>query len=193
MRKSIILLLLALVSCVTMQAKDGLTFSFLQGETAISFAVDWSDLTINGMKPDDWIEFRNIEQPEYNATREYEDQLLPRYNDLIARANKELANVNLFITKTAGRKYTLTIKPQNITKKGDCSIECTIRETTTGRRMVEFVITGKGGTFGSMSNLWGDGMKSAGKKLGKLICKHLGYDPTVRDRIDRVLSKAGIE
>lgn len=150
-------------------------------------------MTIAGFSPKDWVNVRQTEQPEYNAQYELENQLKTRINDFIASANKQLTNVSLFLTSEKGRKYTLYIQPKNIERKGNNNIKCSIKETATGKVMAEFVVSGKGGTFGSMSNLWGDGMKSAGKKFGKTVCKGLGYDPTIRDRIDEVMSKAGID
>lgn len=193
MKKALSFLICILLSSMSTFAGDKLTFSFLKGETAMSYIVDWSNMTINGLKKSDWIERRNAEEPNFDAKREYETELLPRINDFVAKANSEMEKVNLFISAKGGRKYTLYLYPQNITSKGDNAIECVIKETATGKTMVEFVINGKGGTFGSMSNLWGDGMKNSGKKFGKFICKHLGYDPTVGDRIDDVFSKVGIK
>lgn len=191
-RAALLLFLFFLVS-VASRGAGKTSFAFLKGEHAINYVVDWKGLTIAGFSPKDWVNVRQTEQPEYNAQYELENQLKTRINDFIANANKQLTNVSLFLTSEQGRKYTLYILPKNIARKGDNNIECSIKETATGKVMAEFVVSGKGGTFGSMSNLWGDGMKSAGKKFGKTVCKGLGYDPTIRDRIDDVMSKAGID
>ena len=191
-RAALLLFLFFLVS-VASRGAGKTSFAFLKGEHAISYVVDWKGLTIAGFSPKDWVNVRQTEQPEYNAQYELENQLKTRINDFIASANKQLTNVSLFLTSEKGRKYTLYIQPKNIERKGNNYIECSIKETATGKVMAEFVVSGKGGTFGSMSNLWGDGMKSAGKKFGKTVCKGLGYDPTIRDRIDDVMSKAGID
>lgn len=192
MRKAVLLLFLCLITTASTWGADKATFAFLKGEQAVSYVVDWSNLKIAGFTPKNWLEIRQTEQPEYNAKYEYENQLKTRINDFISNANDQLEKVGLFLSSEKGRKYTVFIRPQNIERKGNNSIECSFVETTTGKVMAEFVVNGKGGTFGSMSNLWGDGMKSAGKKFGKTVCKGLGYDPTVRDRIDDVFTKAGI-
>lgn len=192
MKKTLFLISFICLSCLSAFAADKLSFSFLKGETAMSFVVNWSQLTINGLKKNDWIERRNAEQPQYDAKSEYETELLTRINDFVSAANEQLKKVNIFISPKAGRKYTVYLYPQNFNSKGDNSIECIIKETATGKTMTEFVINGKGGTFGSMSNLWGDGMKSSGKKFGKLIYKHLGYNPTIKDKVDDVFSRVGI-
>lgn len=192
MRKTILLLIVCFMTAVSAQGADKISFAFLKGEQGISYVVDWSDLKIAGFSPKNWLEIRQTEQPEYNAKYEYENQLKTRIDDFISNANDQLEKVGLFLSSEKGRKYTLFIRPQNIERKGNNSIECSFVETVTGKVMAEFVVNGKGGTFGSMSNLWGDGMKSAGKKFGKTVCKGLGYDPTVRDRIDDVFTKAGI-
>jgi hypothetical protein len=193
MKRTISLVICVLLSVVSSYAGDKLSFSFLKGETSLSYVVDWSNMTINGLGKSDWIERRNAEQPDYDAEKEYESELLPRINDFVAKANAEMENVNLFLSAKAGHKYTVYLYPQNIKSNGDNTIECAIKETATGKTMVEFVVNGRGGTFGSMSNLWGDGMRSSGKKFGKFICKHLGYDPSIKDKIDDVFSRVGIK
>lgn len=192
MRKTIFLIILCFINTVSTWGADKISFTFLKGEQAVSYIVDWTDLKIAGFSPKNWLEIRQTEQPEYNAQYEYENQLMPRINDFISNANDQLEKVGLFLSSEKGRKYTVYLRPQTIERKGNNSIECSFVETATGKVLAEFVVNGKGGTFGSMSNLWGDGMKSAGKKFGKTVCKGLGYDPTVRDRIDDVFSKAGI-
>ena len=192
MRKTIFLIILCFINTVSTWGADKISFTFLKGEQAVSYIVDWTNLKIAGFSPKNWLEIRQTEQPEYNAQYEYENQLMPRINDFISNANDQLEKVGLFLSSEKGRKYTVYLSPQNIERKGNNSIECSFVETATGKVLAEFVVNGKGGTFGSMSNLWGDGMKSAGKKFGKTVCKGLGYDPTVRDRIDDVFSKAGI-
>ncbi len=192
MRKTIFLIILCFINTVSTWGADKISFTFLKGEQAVSYIVDWTNLKIAGFSPKNWLEIRQTEQPEYNAQYEYENQLMPRINDFISNANDQLEKVGLFLSSEKGRKYTVYLRPQNIERKGNNSIECSFVETATGKVLAEFVVNGKGGTFGSMSNLWGDGMKSAGKKFGKTVCKGLGYDPTVRDRIDDVFSKAGI-
>jgi hypothetical protein len=186
------LIILCFINTVSTWGADKISFTFLKGEQAVSYIVDWTNLKIAGFSPKNWLEIRQTEQPEYNAQYEYENQLMPRINDFISNANDQLEKVGLFLSSEKGRKYTVYLRPQNIERKGNNSIECSFVETATGKVLAEFVVNGKGGTFGSMSNLWGDGMKSAGKKFGKTVCKGLGYDPTVRDRIDDVFSKAGI-
>lgn len=189
---AMLLFLFFLVSVVSRGAGKT-SFTFLKGENAISYVVDWKGLTVAGFSPKDWVKVRQTEQPDYNAEYELENELKTRINDFISTANKQLSNVGLFLTSGKGRKYTLYISPKNIGRRGENNIECAIKETATGKVMAEFVVNGKGGMLGSMANMWGNGMKSAGKKFGKTVCKGLGYDPTMLDRIDKVLSKTGIE
>lgn len=153
--------------------KQKTDFSFLQGERAVSCIIDWSELTIGGFSTDEWIEKRQAEQPQYDATHEFNDQLLPQVGLLIEHANKQLEKAHLFLSNKEGKKYTLYVIPQNISQKGDNTVRFEMKETATGKVMAQFEIEGDGGVFGSMSNLWGDGFKDAGKKLGKLMLKSL--------------------
>ena len=56
-----------------------------------------------------------------------------------------------------------------MSKKGNCTVKCFVKETQSGKQVYEFFVLGRGGVFGSMSNLWGDGFQNAGRRMGKMI------------------------
>lgn len=174
--KKILILSMMLLGALTIQARGETEGSLaaLKGETKMKVVEDWTETKIAGRTLADWLQFRQAEQPEYNAKEEWEDELKPRLmKDLPSAANDKLKNSNFFLTKEGDAKYVMTIHPVSVERKGNCVIEFTIQETKTDRQIARFTITGSGGTFGTMSNLWGDGFKSAGKRLGTMIAKAL--------------------
>lgn len=167
--------MLGIFSCLFCAAaiaggKD-VNLTFLKGEKAIGYVVDWSQLTIDGMSKADWIEKRQADQPDFDANKEYEEELLPSVKKMFESANDKIKKTGLYFVSGTGKKYTFYFYPQNIKKKGDNNINCIVKETATGETMVEFNLEGEGGTWGSMGNLWGDGFNDAGEQLGKIIKK----------------------
>lgn len=162
-----------LLSVVSAFAGENVDLSALKGEQKINFVVDWADLTIDRKPVPNWLEVRQADQPDWDAKKELNEELKPRVDDLVEAANKKLSSCNLYLSKDKSCKYTLVLKPQNVSKKGDNIIKCEVKTTSGKKTIAEFSIAGKGGMFGSMSNLWGDGFKDSGKKLGNFIKKAL--------------------
>ncbi|MCH4148332.1 MAG: hypothetical protein LKF33_07880 [Prevotella sp.] len=174
--KKFILMTTALLMALTVNAQDQMegNLSEIAGQKRLNVVEDWSQIKICDMDLEAWYKFRNTEQPDYNAQNEYKDELQPRLkDDMLTEANKRLNKKQLYLTRESELKYTLVITPLNINKKGDQTVKCTVKETKSGRQVASFTLIGNGGTFGSMSNLWGDGFRSSGQKLAKVLLKEM--------------------
>ncbi|MCI6618995.1 MAG: hypothetical protein MSD82_09085 [Prevotella sp.] len=174
--KKILLLAALLMGALSIQAEEKIEGSLaeLKGETKIKVVEDWAGTAIAGKSLEDWLLFRQAEQPKYDAKQEWEDELKPRLlDDLPHTANEKLTKCNLFLVRDVDTRFVMTIHPVSVEKKGNCVLTCTICEAKTGRSIATIHLEGDGGKFGSMSNLWGDGFKSAGKRLGTLMTKAL--------------------
>jgi len=147
------------------------SFAPLKGMTAFGYAEDWSQLLINGMEVSDWLDYRQFEQPEYDAKKELETELKPSIKNLREALNEKLGG-HIRFTPGKAQTYKLTISPLNIDKKGNMILECVFSDNS-GNQVVKFYVSGRGGTFGSMSNLWGDGFGSAGRRLAKRLINEL--------------------
>ncbi len=170
MKKFLILMAVTLVSATALAQN----LSFLRGQRKLACRFDWTELTVDGMDVDDWIDNRNMEQPTYNAKKELEDQLKPQIMLLVQECNERLKEENLYLThKSDNVRYVLVMKASDIDRRGNAAFMMTILDLQTDKKMAEFPINGKGGKIGSMANLWGDGMRSAGKRLGKFIVKRI--------------------
>lgn len=144
----------------------------LKGQSRLNIVEDWSRLRICDMDRAAWIKYRNTEQPSYDAEQEFNTELQPRLRrDMLPEVNGKLNKKHLYLTQEPELKYTLVIVPLTIDKKGNQQVECILRETATGKEIANIKINGKGGTFGTMASLWGDGFRSSGEKLGKLLLK----------------------
>lgn len=143
----------------------------LTGEVKINFVIDCSRWTIDNKQESDWLEFRQATQPEYDAHKELENELKPALASAFAdNVNTRIGKSGAYLAITKDAHYTLTLIPLTVSRKGDNTNECTITDQQ-GRELVCFTVEGSGGVFGTMANLWGDGYKSTGKKVGKLLTR----------------------
>lgn len=169
--KKILLLLIVLAATIgaSAQVVTKGDMPSLVGERKINVAFDYSAMTINSMSIADWLEYRQAEQPQYNAEYELESELKPSLTEEFVKAvNKKLARFSVFLVVSKEPRYTLTVVPQNVRRNGDNVTECVLTDKD-GNHVATFTVDGSGGTFGSMANLWGDGFRSVGKKVGSLL------------------------
>lgn len=151
------------------------SFDELSSVTKFNVEVDWSQLSINGLTPEEWVRFRNAEQPQYDAEEELERELKMRWVEMITEANDKLNKKHyyLFADDEYIYDYTLVVQPIHIDKKGNQLVLCIIKHEADDREVVRFSVNGRGGVFGTMSNLWGDGFRSSGKAMAKMLIKYL--------------------
>ena len=166
-----------MLSVFVMSARDNIvvegSFAKIQGIKRFNIEVDWTNIHINGLTPGEWIRYRNSEQPSFDAEEEFQSELKPRWSDMVASSNEKLNKKQVYLLPDASElKYKLIVSPHQIDRNGNLEAFCTIVNKN-DEVLVKFVLTGKGGIFGTMSNLWGDGFKSAGKNLAKILEKYL--------------------
>lgn len=144
----------------------------LKGEKKINLVIDYSKITIDDKTVSDWLEYRQAMQPDYNAKDELEKELKPALTEaFVTNVNKKLEKCGAYLADSKDANYTLILIPYNVKKKGDNMNTCVITDKT-GKEIVSIDVKGSGGTFGSMSNLWGDGYSNTGGKLGSFLAKY---------------------
>ncbi len=155
--------------CMTASAKEKLNLSCLKGQKIVNVEIDWSQVTINNLNAEDWISYRQTEEPDEDAAALLENKLKPQAGEMIKNANKILEKVSIVLLNKEGCKYTLRVVPVAVDKKNNNTLKCTVLVTETQEVVGEFEICGEAGHWGSMPNLWGDAFKDAGEKLGKTM------------------------
>lgn len=171
--KKIALILMAIMVTLTTDAQKILDGSIpsLKGEGKINLKIDFSETKIDNKSIADWLEYRQATQPKYDAQKELENELKPVVQEKILKVlNNKLSKKGAFVTINTNAKYTLSVKTISVSKKGDNTNECYILDED-GNALVKFQISGSGGHWGSMSNLWGDGYEDAAKKIASFILK----------------------
>lgn len=171
--KKIVLFLVAIMVALTADAQKIIESKIpsLKGESKINIKIDFSETKIDNKSIADWLEYRQATQPKYDAKKELEDELEPVVQKKIVKnLNDKLSRKGAFVTINSNAKYTLSVKPISVSKKGDNTNEYCILDET-GNVLVKFQISGSGGHWGSMSNLWGDGYEDAAKRLASFMVK----------------------
>lgn len=171
--KKMVLALASLFMVLTASAQKNVEGSFpsLKGVKKINLVVDYSEMQIDNKTVADWLEYRQAEQPKYDANKELDSELKPTVVEkLTDEINSKLKKSGAYVVTNNSADYTLRVKPISVAKKGNNTNECAILDKE-GNVLVKFEIKGSGGTFGSMANLWGDGYEDTGKKLGGVVAK----------------------
>lgn len=172
MRK-ILLFLIVIMVTLTVGAQKILegTKPSLKGVNKIRLKIDFSETKIANKTVADWLEYRQASQPKYNAKNELENELKPAVQEKVIKSlNNKLSKKGAFVTLNSNAKYTLLVKPVSVSMKGDNTNDCYILDEF-GNILVKFHISGSGGHWGTMSNLWGDGYEDSAKSIASFVVK----------------------
>lgn len=172
MRK-ILLFLIVIMVTLTVGAQKILegTKPSLKGVNKIRLKIDFSETKIDNKTVADWLEYRQASQPKYNAKNELENELKPVVQEKVIKSlNNKLSKKGAFVTLNSNAKYTLLVKPISVSMKGDNTNDCYILDEF-GNILVKFHISGSGGHWGTMSNLWGDGYEDSAKSIASFVVK----------------------
>lgn len=176
-KRFFLMIAMFMLSIMAINANDNVivqgSFEKLQGVNKFNIEIDWTNIHINGLTPGEWIRYRNAEQPAYDAEEEYQHELKPSWHKIVESVNDKLNGKQIYVLPNSPeQEYTIIVSPHQIDKKGNLEAFCSIVNKD-GEALVTFALVGKGGIFGTMSNLWGDGFKSAGKNLAETLQKYL--------------------
>jgi len=151
------------------------SFDALTGVKEFTFVEDWSRTYIEDLPLMDWARDRADKNDRFDVSK-MDTELKPEIRVMRTTANDKLKGSGIRLLPSASdiptKDYLLVVAPLSIEEDGDQIDECVIKNSA-GQQIVKFYIEASGGTFGSMSNLWGDGFKDAGKKLAKILKKNL--------------------
>jgi hypothetical protein len=174
MKKLLLLIVGLLPMALLAQENVSGRFPSLESGKAMNMQIDMSQMTISSQPIATWLKVRQAEQPQWDAQYEVEHELKPQVSaGLVSEANARLEKKGFVLLADSTTQYTLKVVVINVERKGNNVNSCQIIDNASGRTLVSFTLEGKGGVFGSMSNLWGDGFRDAGKKLGKLLARYV--------------------
>ena len=173
--KKISLLVISLFGLMgTINAQDLINGSlgFLKNERNLALTFDFSETEIEGMTTKEFL------SAKYNDTE--------RGKKWLALAQKEISakfvcsfnetfikkGISLQYRKSESANYQAVIKAKSFSNKGNMTAVILFTKVDSQDVLAKINLSAKGGQFGTLANLMGDGFRNAGKKLAKLIIKN---------------------
>jgi len=158
MKKIIVSTLCLFFLCAALSAQS---LAFLKDETRVGLKIDFSEAAINGYTEANILDFEEDWEKDQPVLFEKFQMKLNEYQRDRQFGHFPEAN------------YTLIYKPLIINRKGDMKGYFVI-EDKDGNEVANIKgISVEGGKFGTFLNLVGDGMKSSGKAVSKMINRNL--------------------
>lgn len=165
MRRFILLLLLMRSMISFSQTLVSGSFSLPKSEKFIIIEWDFSEAVIEQ-------KYNELEWEALNGEKEWSEAKTETIDLIKREMNNNMANSRLtVVTKESGLNYSysLHICPQKLFKNGNNLSLYILKEISSGEEVGRCIIKGKGGKFGSLSNLMGDGYEEAARKMGKYL------------------------
>lgn len=172
--KKVILLLTIAISCIVNMSAQKLTEGSLEpiyGQSVINCVFDYSQLEAAGMPLQEFIEWKTADDKKgEDFGPKFERGVKSAQMNFMEKANEKLKDVRL--AKKEDAEFTLTVKMLTIDKAGRENT-CEYIFTKTGSTEPVAIITmdGKGGRFGSFTNLMNDAFKDGGEAFGEFLNK----------------------
>lgn len=173
MKKMILMLALAFAT-TAMYAQKNKPLEPLKSENKIYVTLDFTDAIMAGMPIDTFKEY----VPAHYDDKTFDGYLYPYLLDrFISEFNDEMMDRKgkiIFATPNPKDvKYTLVVKVHMMNRDGDTHAEVSFVESGTTNVLVANEYRAKGGTFGTVPNLMGDGMENLAESLVKYICRNI--------------------
>lgn len=127
--------------------------------------VDWSNTSIEQLSVSDWAKAKYWDT---DFDKEWADGLSEGVRKFILEFNSFSDKTGVLILSN-DTDATTELKPEllSTTRRGNMVVKFTLVRKSDGETLGAAVVNGKGGTFGDLSNLQGDGWNSVGKNLAK--------------------------
>lgn len=165
--------LIAVCSNIKAQKILNNSLSFLDGEKNIATEIDYSKMMIQGMTLQDFLLSKLPTQEERDkwSTKAEKDI----YNRFIIAFNSALIKCGLNFRSDISQPYNYraTIEIMEADKHGNLNVKIPFTDVTTNKMMACIELYGKGGKYGTTSNLLGDGIESVARRLAKCIVEIL--------------------
>ena len=133
---------------------------FLLGQSNINVEFNYEHTKLVSISYQNFIALKNA------VGVEWENLFLEELND-------ELEDEDMIFGDFPESPYLMLCHVVSISDNGTIRLDIRFINTNTLEERMKLVITGRGGMYGSFSNLIGDGMSRCGENLGDYIDEHL--------------------
>jgi hypothetical protein len=155
---------------------DG-SLDFLKGETTLTVIYDYSEMQLEQMSMKDFlfVRFPQVDKRE-KWFKSWNEETIPDLKEkFLLNFNKALINNKVSLRSIDAEKsnYQATIKVLSVTKKGNTTADVIFTRVNSNEPLAKISIFAKGGHYGTLENLMGDGSKHLGTKLALFIAKKI--------------------
>lgn len=187
--KKIILLVISLfglMGTINAQYLTSDSFGFLKNERNLALTFDFSETEIEGMTTKEFLaaKYKDRERGEKwlaLAQKEISAKFVCSFNETFIKKGIPLQS-----RKFESANYQAIIKAKSFTNKGNMTAVILFTKIDSQDILAKINLSAKGGQFGTLANLMGDGFRNAGKKLAKLIIKNTAMPTNKKDVTDDI-------
>lgn len=172
--KKIMLLVVSMIVIGATASAQKLTEGSLEpifGQAVINCVFDYSQLEAAGMPLQEFIEWKTADDKNgEDFAPKFDRGIKSAHMNFMEKANDKLKDVRF--AKKDNAEYTLTVKMLTIDKPGrENTCEYVFTKTGSTEPVAIITMDGKGGRFGSFTNLMNDAFKDGGEQFGEFLNK----------------------
>ena len=159
------------VSAYAIDLKTG-SFAALAGQERVRVDFDFSDVMIDGMTLENFLELGVVDD-DFKDWNDFVNFIKRRFLAGINSDTYKFVEGMVFFTGESETDFSIRVSPAMMNIDGKYIINYSLVDNATGEVLGTAYQTGDGGTFGSFSNLQGDGFEEAAEAFKKFLNKQL--------------------
>ena len=167
--KNLLNLLLLVLFISNLNAQNN--FALLK-ESKINVEFDYSSAKIESINAKDYFDDRKYFNTDFEL--EYKNEV---FKEFIGSLYENIPSSYKIRFVFEDADYKMIVKIIDVTSKGDTKAEISIFNIKTSETIAKSSFFGRGGVYGSFTNLSGDGIKRIGRKIANKIINSMPYIP----------------
>lgn len=148
------------------------SLEFLKGENRINVVLDYSEAMMAGMNFEDFKKYLP-EHYDDGWDDHYAAYFLDRFYIGFNNKMMDSKKVNMLVGNYSSANYKIVVKVYLVDRKGNTNADIIISPISSDEVLYKSDYMVDGGTFGTVPNLMGDGMRTLGRTLATRIIKEL--------------------
>jgi len=170
MKKIVFVFAILLLFCNLSAQKK---FSFLKEIKIFDVEIDYSKAWLKSKKAHTFFALENLENAEFEEN--YKNEMLIKF---VKYSNFPLPSKYSIGLDTLNAEYKIVVTIIAVGSNGNTDAVISIVKIDSKEIISMFSAYGRGGTFGSFTNLSGDGMTRLGTQVGNLFARKIGRTET---------------
>ena len=148
------------------------SLEFLKGEKELEINFDYSNVVIKNMKEKDFLEMKAMERGE-KWVKYWNEEVKNTLKVKFIKHFNEKGILYAGFKDNPQAEYVATIYLFQVNEKGSIQSEVVFTKRGASQELARLRLNSRGGKFGTLENLMGEGYKRAGEDLARLIQREL--------------------